>query len=260
MQRAWSSLAAIDLPGVLEKLDPMVEEINGTETYERFSKRAELHFENPALLIRALTHRSYVNENPEALEDNERLEFLGDAVLDFIVAAWLYHHYPELPEGNLTQLRTALVCTEQLAEFARWIRLGPVLRLGQGENSTGGRDRDTLLCASFEAVIGSYYLDQGIAAVETYLHPLLERALGEILSQGYPRDPKSLLQEWTQARGWSSPVYRTVSETGPDHSKKFLVEVSIANGITARGQGMNKREASKAAAGAALEQLRQDQL
>ena len=137
----------------------------GRETLEsplQFNQRVGLGFKNLALLTRALTHRSYINENPDAIEDNERLEFLGDAVLDFVVGAWLYHHYPEMAEGDLTLIRTALVRTEQLAEFARLIKLGKAMRLGQGEIASGGRTRNALLCAGFEALIGSYYLDQGI--------------------------------------------------------------------------------------------------
>ncbi len=226
-----------------------------TESPQQFMERVGLQYSNPALLVRALTHRSYINENPDALEDNERLEYLGDAVLDFIVAAWLYHRFPEMTEGDLTQLRTALVCTERLAEFARRIRLGRAMRLGQGESHSGGRDRNGLLCGGFEALIGSYYLDRGISALEQFLFPFLEEAVQEILMDGHPRDPKSLLQEWTQARGLAQPVYRTVSEIGPDHQKIFMVEVEVESVVSARGSGPSKREASKAAAAAALDKL-----
>ena len=230
----------------------------GSESIESptdFSHRIGLDFNNLALLTRALTHRSYINENPDSLEDNERLEFLGDAILDFIVAAWLYHRYPEMTEGDLTLVRTALVRTEQLADFANLIDLGSALRLGQGEIVSGGRSRKALLCAGFEALIGSIYLDQGIEAVEKFFEPYLVQAVGIILEDGQPRDPKSLLQEWSQARGHQSPVYKTTKESGPDHEKIFEVQVSVPGIITGDGKGNSKREASKLAAKQALDKL-----
>jgi ribonuclease-3 len=225
------------------------------ESAQEFNNRIDLGFKNKILLTRALTHRSFINENPHALEDNERLEFLGDAVLDFIVGAWLYHHYPEMTEGELTLLRTALVRTEQLAEFARQIDLGSAIRLGQGEIVSGGRRRDALLCAGFEALVGGLYLDQGIEAVELFFEPFLSRAVNKILIKGQPRDPKSLLQEWTQARGVDPPDYKTIKESGPDHEKKFMVEVIVGELATGVGEGFSKREASKLAAKEALEKL-----
>lgn len=222
------------------------------ESPQEFNHRIGLGFKNQMLLARALTHRSYINENPHALEDNERLEFLGDAVLDFIVGAWLYHHYPEMAEGELTLVRTALVRTEQLAEFARQIDLGRAIRLGQGEIVSGGRMRNALLCAGFEALIGGLYLDQGIEAVELFFEPYLSRAVEKILVGGHPRDPKSTLQEWTQARGMNPPVYQTVNESGPDHEKVFTVEVNVEDLVTGVGEGNSKREASKEAAKEAL--------
>ena len=138
------------------------------------SRRLGLRFSNLSMLTRALTHRSYVNENPNAVEDNERLEFLGDAVLDFIVGAWVYNRFPEMPEGDLTKMRSALVRNEQLAEFARHLNLGPALRLGRGEFASGGGQRDGLLGSAFEALIGALYLDSGLKAVEEFVKPLLE--------------------------------------------------------------------------------------
>lgn len=225
------------------------------ESPQELNQRLGLGFRNQILLARALTHRSYINENPHALEDNERLEFLGDAVLDFVVGAWLYHHYPEMAEGELTLVRTALVRTEQLAEFARQIDLGQAMRLGQGEIVSGGRSRNALLCAGFEALIGSLYLDQGIQAVEAFFEPYMTRAVGEILEEGQPQDPKSLLQEWTQARSILAPEYRTVEESGPDHEKVFTVEVLVGDLVQGVGRGNSKRQASKEAARDALEKL-----
>lgn len=230
----------------------------GSESIESptdFNHRIGLDFDNLALLTRALTHRSYINENPDSLEDNERLEFLGDAILDFIVAAWLYHAYPEMTEGDLTLMRTALVRTEQLADFASMIDLGSALRLGQGEIVSGGRSRKALLCAGFEALIGSIYLDQGIEAVEKFFEPYLVQAVSIIMENGHPHDSKSLLQEWSQARGHKSPVYKTTKESGPDHEKIFEVQVSIPGIINGDGKGNSKREASKLAAKQALDKL-----
>ncbi len=230
----------------------------GSESIESptdFNHRIGLDFDNLALLTRALTHRSYINENPDSLEDNERLEFLGDAILDFIVAAWLYHRYPEMTEGDLTLMRTALVRTEQLADFASMIDLGSALRLGQGEIVSGGRSRKALLCAGFEALIGSIYLDQGIEAVEKFFEPYLVQAVSIIMENGHPHDSKSLLQEWSQARGHKSPVYKTTKESGPDHEKIFEVQVSIPGIINGDGKGNSKREASKLAAKQALDKL-----
>ncbi len=229
--------------------------LESTESPSEFIDRIGLDFRNLTLLTRALTHRSYINENPNALEDNERLEFLGDAVLDFIVAAWLYHKYPEMTEGDLTLVRTALVRTEQLADFACMIDLGSALRLGQGEIVSGGRSRKALLCAGFEALVGGIYLDQGIKAVEKFFEPYLIQAIGIILEDGQLRDPKSLLQEWTQARGHDSPVYTTTRESGPDHEKIFEVQVSVPGIIDGNGKGTSKREASKLAAKQALENI-----
>lgn len=225
------------------------------ESPQEFNLRMELGFKNHILLTRALTHRSFINENPYALEDNERLEFLGDAVLDFVVGAWLYHHFPEMAEGDLTLVRTALVRTEQLAEFARQIDLGRAIRLGQGEIVSGGRRRDALLCAGFEALIGGLYLDQGIEAVELFFEPYLSGAVNKILVGGHPRDPKSLLQEWTQARSLTAPVYETIEESGPDHEKVFTVKVIVEDLVSGVGEGNSKREASKRAAKEALERL-----
>ena len=142
------------------------------ESPQSLESRLAIKFNNILLLMRALTHRSYLNENPEALEDNERLEFLGDAVLDFLVGEWLYDRYPEMPEGDLTQMRSALVQTEELADFARIIKLGDALRLGRGEIKTGGRTRSSLLCDAFEAFVGAMYIDQGLPSIRKFINPL----------------------------------------------------------------------------------------
>ena len=217
------------------------------------SRRLGLPFSNLALLTRAFTHRSYVNENPDSLEDNERLEFLGDAVLDFVVGAWVYNRFPEMPEGELTKIRSAIVRNDQLALFARRLNLGGALRLGRGEFASGGRQRDGLLGSLFEALIGALYLDAGLQAVETFVQPLLEESYEFILDEIH--DPKSRLQEWAQSEKLGTPQYITVGSTGPDHAKVFEVEVRIQGLTYGKGQGSSKQVAARIAAQTALESL-----
>ncbi len=222
------------------------------ESVSSLNTRLGLSFSNLALLKRALTHRSYANEHPEAVEDNERLEFLGDAVLDFIVGDWAYHRFPEMPEGNLTKIRSALVRNENLADFSRRIDLAPALRLGRGEKSSGGETRYNLLGSAFEALIGALYLDQGLEAVKRFVNPLLEWAKESILDVMID-DPKSDLQELTQSLKLGTPHYKVISANGPDHAKIFTVEVEIAGEVKGRGTGTSKSTAERAAAQDALQ-------
>ena len=226
-----------------------------TESAADLAERLDLHFSNLHLLMRALTHRSYVNENQNTLEDNERLEFLGDAVLDFVVGAWVYNHFPEMQEGDLTRMRSALVRTDTLAEFARQLDLGPALRLGRGELASGGRQRDNLLCATFEALIGAMYLDTGIQAVERFVEPLLSSFSRKVIGHDEIYDPKSTLQEWAQSNKLGTPRYVTIDAAGPDHAKMFTVEVQINSKAYGQGTGSSKQAAAQAAAQAALETL-----
>ena len=225
------------------------------ETPLQLATRLELPFTNPVLLTRALTHRSYVNEHPEALEDNERLEFLGDAVLDFLSGAWLYNHYPEMSEGELTRMRSALVRTEQLAEFARSLSLGSAMRLGRGEIVGKGRERDLLLCATFEALVGALYLDIGIEGTLNFIRPILEKAAESLSPETDTMDPKSWLQEWSQAKHIGIPEYVTVQTSGPDHERLFEVEVRIKAEVYGRGSGHSKAAAARMAAQKALEYI-----
>ena len=223
------------------------------ESAADLSRRLGLPFSNMALLTRALTHRSYVNENPDSLEDNERLEFLGDAVLDFVVGAWVYNRFPEMREGELTKIRSAIVRNDQLAVFARHLNLGAALRLGRGEYASGGGQRDGLLGSLFEALIGALYLDAGLKAVEAFVDPLLEASQEFVLDDIH--DPKSHLQEWAQAEKMGTPQYITISSTGPDHAKTFEVEVRIKGLTYGRGHGSSKQVAARIAAQTALESL-----
>ena len=216
-------------------------------------QRLDLPFTNLLLLTRALTHRSYINEHPEALEDNERLEFLGDAVLDFVAGAWLYNHFPEMAEGELTRMRSALVCTEQLAEFARSLDLGPAMRLGHGEEQAGGRQRDILLCATFEALIGALYLQNDIFIVQRFFHTMIENVGEQFLLRSDLQDPKSRLQEWSQGQKLGIPQYVVMQASGPDHDRMFEVEVLLNGKIYGHGTGHNKQAAARLAAQATLE-------
>jgi ribonuclease-3 len=215
-----------------------------------------LGFVDKSLLQRALTHRSYLNEHPEfPLEDNERLEFLGDAVLDFVTGEYLYHRFPELAEGPLTNLRSALVRRETLARFARHFGLGQHLLMGHGEAESGGRDRPATLCAAFEALIGALYLDQDLGAVSRFVEPLVGPEVARTLRGRLDKDAKSQLQELAQGQMRRTPRYVTVAESGPDHAKEFTVQVTIGDAVYGQGSGASKQQAAQAAAGQALERL-----
>lgn len=220
-----------------------------------------LTFRDKTLLQRALTHRSYLNEYPGfLLEDNERLEFLGDAVLDFLTAEYLYHRFPEMSEGQLTSLRSALVRTETLASFASQIGLGPLIFLGRGEEESGGRQRPVILCDCYEALIGALYLDQGLPAVKAFLIPVIQSAAARILEAEADKDAKSLLQELSQKYRRMTPTYRTLAEQGPDHAKEFTVAAIIGREMYGLGVGHSKQAAAQAAARAALARLEQEVL
>jgi ribonuclease-3 len=220
---------------------------------QALEKKLNIKFNDYSLLSRALTHRSFLNENPGlALEDNERLEFLGDAVLDFVVGAYLYHHFPEMDEGELTSLRAALVRSKTLAEFAHALDLGKFLRLGYGEAESGGRERTPILCATFEAIIGAIFLDQGLERVIPVIEQLVEPALVKIMRASLHKDAKSEFQVWAQARHNITPRYEVVSTSGPDHAKLFTVQVLVGEQVWGEGTGRSKQEAAQAAASFAL--------
>jgi len=222
----------------------------------QFQELAKIEFRDNSLLTRALTHASYVNEHPElAGHDNERLEFLGDAVLDLVVGEMLYNRFPESNEGDLTNLRAALVRRETLATLAKQIQLGGYLRMGRGEQDSGGRERLATLCAAFEALVGAIYIDSGINGVTAFLTPLIEPEIAFQESEALIKDPRSRLQELTQAQMSATPVYRTVAETGPDHARQFTVEVLVLDTVWGSGSGSSKQKAALAAAAAALSRM-----
>jgi ribonuclease-3 len=213
-------------------------------------------FRDSALLMSALIHTSYVNERPgRGLESNERLEFLGDAVLGIVVAHRLYELRPESAEGELTVLRAWLVRQSTLARWARQMGLGPHLLLGRGEARGGGRDRPALLSRAFEALIGALYLDGGLEAARSVLMPFIDQEIQVGFSPQRVVDAKSRLQQVTQARFESTPVYNIVDHSGPGHAPVFVVEVKAGPDVNARGSGHSKRAAQQAAAHAALQML-----
>lgn len=216
-------------------------------------------FRDLDLLRRALTHPSYVNEHPEdGVGDNQRLEFLGDAVLDFVTGAWVYRHYADFDEGRMTRLRAALVRAETLAQLARQVRVGEAMRLGHGEEEAGGRERDANLGDAFESVVGALYLDGGMAVVENFVEPLIEPVAEATLATAADQDAKSRLQEWSQAESGITPRYRIVTEQGPDHAKTFVAEVLLGKRVVGQGEGHSKQAAEQSAAQAAWERLEKD--
>ena len=219
--------------------------------------RALLDFGDKALALAALTHKSFCNEHrDEPCADNERLEFLGDAVVDLAVGQRLFERFPAATEGELSKLRALIVNEEGLARVARRIGLGPLLLLGRGEELTGGREKSSVLADALEAVIGAMYLGNGMTAVLAFVDRVFGEALDGVSSGSQGQDYKSLLQEDVQGRLKLSPRYRVVSEQGPDHEKVFEVEVSIGADVTARSSGRSKKEAEQAAAKEALALLR----
>ena len=223
---------------------------------EEFQKVISIEFRNPALLEKALVHSSYINENPDStLGHNERLEFLGDAILGFIVAEKLYQECPDSSEGDLTRRRAALVNGKALARAAGGIGLGEFLYLGRGEESRGGRENQANLAGALEAVIAVVCLDRGVAAVRDFIIRLLDENIQKVIERTTVIDYKSRLQEIVQSRSQWAPGYRLVAETGLDHDKTFTVEVKVGDSVLGRGTGKNKKEAEAEAARFALEKL-----
>lgn len=219
---------------------------------DNLQNKLGLKFKNLQLLHKALVHRSYLNESNEP-ESNERLEFLGDAVLEFIVSKELFTTFPNLQEGELTSLRANLVNTDSLALSARELTLGRVIYMSRGEEKGGGRENNTLLANCFEALIGALFLDQGIGGAEKVIKKFIlvrtQKAMENL------KDAKSLLQEKVQAKGERAPIYKILEQSGPDHAKTFIVGVFVDEKELARGNGKSKQEAEQAAASAALENL-----
>ncbi len=216
----------------------------------------DVDFKDESLFQQALVHRSYLNENSLLhLVSNERLEFLGDAVLGFVVASELYARFPDFSEGELTKLRSALVCGETLSRIAASLQLGDYLYLGRGEEESGGRSRSRNLSCTLEAVIGAVFLDQGLDVAKGLILKLLGSEFDGVVEDKFDADYKSRLQQIIQSERKITPVYRTIEEVGPDHAKVFTVEVLAGDAILGQGCGRSKRAAEMDAARHALQGL-----
>ena len=223
---------------------------------EELEKKLNYSFRNHALLEEALCHSSYANEHrAEHLNSNERLEVLGDSVLGFVTAEFLFAQHPDLPEGDLTRIRAALVCEQSLYEVAGKLNLGAYLRLGRGEESGGGRTRTSILADAVEAVFAAVYLDGGIASASALIHRCLLEAEREEVVEERRRDYKTALQELVQRQADQVLTYRMVGERGPDHDKTFAAEVLLNGTSVGSGSGHSKKEAEQAAARSALKNL-----
>ena len=219
-------------------------------------KKLNYSFRDPALLEEALCHSSYANEHRAAgLNSNERLEFLGDSVLGFVTAEFLFCHHPDLPEGDLTRIRAALVCEQSLYEVAKKLGLGQYLKLGRGEEAGGGRERTSILADATEAVFAAVYLDGGIVEASGLIHRLLLDAEREEAVEERRRDYKTALQELVQRQADQVLTYHMVGEEGPDHDKTFQAEVCLNGRPVGTGSGHSKKEAEQAAARSALEAM-----
>ena len=223
---------------------------------QELEKKLNYTFRNPALLQEALSHSSYANEHRGGhLRSNERLEFLGDAVLGFVTAEYLFARHPEAPEGDLTRIRAALVCEQSLYEVARRLDLGRYLMLGKGEETGGGRNRTSILADATEAVFAAVYLDGGMEAVNPLIHRCLLDAQRESVVEEKRRDYKTALQELVQRQADQVLSYRMAGEQGPDHDKTYQAEVLLNGSVVGSGSGHSKKEAEQAAAKAALAAL-----
>lgn len=220
-------------------------------------KALSLSFKEKDLLQLALIHRSFLNENPGAFsESNERLEFLGDALLGLVVAQELFRRHPEKPEGELTTLRSALVRGDTLARIANSLELGEHLLMGRGEEASGGRERQSNLACAFEALLGAVFIDQGYEAARDFVLRVMADEISSV--ETVPKSAKSVLQELVQRRGVGSPSYRVVEVGGEDHAREFTSEVTVSGEVVGRGKGRRKSEAEAEAAGQALKALGYD--
>lgn len=224
------------------------------EKLNDIQKNIGLDFQNPELLEIALTHRSYLNEHPGAkIQNNERQEYLGDAVLELIISDYIFRKYPDKAEGELTSIRSAVVRTESLAEESRKLGIGEHLRMSKGEEDSGGKDKDYLLANAYEAVLGAIYLDSGMESCVQFVTRTLIPKIDNIVENNLFIDPKTQAQEIIQSKYKTTPTYEIVKEEGPDHDKKFTVALLINKKEKAQGQGTSKQKAEESAALAAIE-------
>ncbi len=208
-------------------------------------------FQDKSYLHKAFLHRSFLNEKRDEKESNERLEFLGDAVLEFLVSNHIYAHFPGQDEGHLTALRSKLVNTVSLAQTAKTLDLGEILYLSRGEEQSGGRQNTGLLANTVEALLGAIFLDQGMEKAKEFVDKFILSKLPETVKESL-KDPKSLLQEYVQAKGLPAPQYKVVTEVGPDHAKEFTIDAIVDKKVMGTGSGSSKKAATQDAAAKAL--------
>jgi ribonuclease-3 len=223
--------------------------------FKDLEKSIGLKFKNLSLLETALTHRSYLNEHKNILENNERLEFLGDAVLELIVSEFLYSMYPDRPEGDLTSFRSALVKTDSLAHSARELDIGKNIRMSKGEEENGGREKSYILANTFEAILGAIYLDHGYEICKNFISRILLPKIEQIVEYRLDIDSKTKMQELAQSVFKLTPAYDVIKEEGPDHNKVFTVVVKLDDKIVGQGQGSSKQRAEEQAAKEGIEYI-----
>jgi ribonuclease-3 len=221
--------------------------------FSKLEDQLRIKFKNKDLLIQAFVHRSYLNENPNfRLSQNERLEFLGDAVLELLVSDYLYRKYPDQPEGKLTNWRASLVNAKMLSQVAQELNLNEFLLLSKGETKEKGKARQYILANTFESFIGALYLDSGLVPCDGLLKKYLIAKLPDIIEKGLYRDSKSHFQEMAQEKEGITPMYKVLKEWGPDHAKNFIVGAFLEERLIAEGEGSSKQEAEEAAAKKAI--------
>ncbi len=226
------------------------------ENLNEFEEKISYKFKNKKNIVLALTHSSYANENRnEKLKSNERLEFLGDAVLNIIISETIYNNYPNLSEGQLTKVRANVVCEQSLVKCSNNIEVGKFLLLGKGEDLSGGRTRTSILSDAFEAVIGAVYLDGGMKNVKAFIHQQMDHLIKDSVLGIIFLDYKTQFQEIVQKDGEKKIGYEILEENGPDHDKEFVAQVKVMDRVVGQGKGKSKKEAEQAAAKAALETI-----
>ena len=228
---------------------------NREEQLSKLQTALGIKFKNKKMLNQALIHRSYLNEHSHGLSDNERLEYLGDSVLGFVVNEYLFKRFENYNEGELAKIKSVVVSENVLSEAAIELGIGPFLLMGKGEDVTGGRERTSILANALEAIIGAYYLDSGFKDMRRFVLGFLKKHIERINSMTYQRDPKTALQEYVQKKYKGRPVYEVVAETGPDHNKEFSVRLLINGKEVITGIGGSKRKAEVNAAASALRKI-----
>ncbi len=242
-----------------EATPPKLSAKDQEELVAEFEKKFHLHFNQPELIITALKHRSYLNiTNEDRIFSNERLEFLGDAVLDLVVTHYLYEKFPKRTEGELSKIKSILVSKPVLADVANQMSLGNFVLINWGEEKTGGRKRQSILADAMEAIIGAIYLDQGLEAAREFIQTHLLKNFQKIIKRGLYKNYKSILLEFAQSKGLDVPSYRVVREEGPDHAKEFIIEVYVDDQKMGEGRGRSKKIAEQQAARQAVKKLKLD--